>query len=166
SPGQPWRLCASAAKRSRKPSSRGWPQLRLRESRITCQSRPLIGRATAPARQPRAYDPIARAASGAGPGAAPNSSFAGGSLAGGSLTGVSSAAGSFDVVLAFSVLAAARRLAAVVCLWVPNYSLQRFDGDGAIDRTMSGSARKTEGPPPRPYTVRLTQSGHRQASGG
>jgi hypothetical protein len=48
----------------------------------------------------------------------------------------------------------------------PNYSLQRFDGDGAIDRTMSGSARKAEGPPPRPYTVRLTQSGHRQASGG
>src|SRR6188472_41257 len=62
--------------------------------------------ATAPARQPRAYEPIARAASGAGPGAAPKSSFAGGSLAGGSLTEVSSADGSFDVVLLCCVLAA------------------------------------------------------------
>jgi len=38
--------------------------LRLRESRITYQSGPLIGSATAPARQPRADEPIARAASG------------------------------------------------------------------------------------------------------
>src|SRR5262249_1556877 len=116
----------------RKSSSRGWPQLRLRESRITCQSGPLIGRATAPARQPRAYEPIARAASGAGSGTAPNSSFAGGSLAGGSLAGVSSAAGSFDVVLAFWVLGAARRLAAVVCLWV---------GSAATDPHISNSSR-------------------------
>src|SRR6185437_6413422 len=113
SPGQPSRLRASAAKRSRKSSSLGWPQLRLRDSRITCQSGPLIGRATAPARQPLAYEPIARAASGAGLGAAPNSSFAGGSLACGALTGASSPDGSFDVVLACCVLAAARRAAVV-----------------------------------------------------
>ena len=87
------------------------PQLRLRVSRITCQSGPLIGSATAPARHPFAYEPMARAASGAGPVTAPNSSFAGGSLASGSLTGVSSAAGSFDSVLAFCVFAAARGLA-------------------------------------------------------
>src|SRR6476469_2089248 len=77
SPGQPSRLRASAAKCSRKSSSRGWPQLLLRDSRITCQSGPLIGRATAPARQPLAYEPIARAARGAGPGTEPNSTFAG-----------------------------------------------------------------------------------------
>ena len=32
----------------------GWPQLRLRDSRITCQVLPLIGSALAPARQPLA----------------------------------------------------------------------------------------------------------------
>ena len=51
--------------------------MRSRESRITCQSGPLIGRDTPPARQPRAYEPIARAARGAGPGTEPNSTFAG-----------------------------------------------------------------------------------------
>jgi hypothetical protein len=51
--------------------------LRSRESRITCQSGPLIGRDTPPARQPRAYEPIARAARGAGPGTEPNSTLAG-----------------------------------------------------------------------------------------
>src|SRR4029078_13508247 len=104
SPGQPSRLRASAAKCSRKSSSRGWPQLRLRDSRITCQSGPLIGRATAPARQTLAYEPIARAASGAGLGSAPKSSFAGGSLAGGPLTGVSSADGSLGALLPFFFL--------------------------------------------------------------
>jgi hypothetical protein len=51
--------------------------LRSRESRITCQSGPLIGRDTPPARQPRAYEPIERAARGAGSGTEPNSTFAG-----------------------------------------------------------------------------------------
>jgi hypothetical protein len=36
-----------------KATSSGCPQLRLRDSRITCQVLPLIGSATPPARQPR-----------------------------------------------------------------------------------------------------------------
>jgi len=48
------RARASLAKRSRKSRSRGLPQLRLRESRITCQSGPLMGSATPPARHPLA----------------------------------------------------------------------------------------------------------------
>ena len=44
---------ARAAKRSRKATRFGWPQLRLRDSRITCQVLPLTGSAVAPARQPR-----------------------------------------------------------------------------------------------------------------
>jgi hypothetical protein len=40
------------AKRSRKLIRFGWPQLRLRDSRITCQVLPVTGSATAPARQP------------------------------------------------------------------------------------------------------------------
>src|ERR1700742_4632330 len=63
-PGQFETFGTFSARRSRKAISSGWPQLRLRESRITCQSGPLIGSATAPARQPRADEPIARAASG------------------------------------------------------------------------------------------------------
>jgi hypothetical protein len=63
--------------------------------------------------------------------AAPNSSFAGGSLAGGSLIGVSSADGSFDVVLTGCVLAAGRRVAVVVVrLWV---------GSAATDPHISNS---------------------------
>src|SRR5262249_49133006 len=109
SPGQPSRARASLANFSRKSRSCGVPQLRLRDSRITCQSGPLIGSATAPARQPFAYEPIARAASGAGPVAAPNRSLAGGSLAG----------GSFGVVFTFFVPAESDgAVAAFVCLWV------------------------------------------------
>src|SRR5262249_28037774 len=113
SPGQPSRARASLANFSRKSRSCGVPQLRLRDSRITCQSGPLIGSAIAPARHPFAYEPIARAARGAGPDAAPNNSFAGGSLAG------SLAVRSFGVV--FSFLAPAEpdgAATAFVCLWV------------------------------------------------
>src|SRR6187399_3217689 len=72
SPGQPSNARASLDKRSRKSSSWGVPQLRLRDSRITCQSGPLMGSDTPPARQPFAYEPIARAVRGAGADAAPN----------------------------------------------------------------------------------------------
>src|SRR4026208_2002794 len=79
-PGQPSNARASLDKRSRKSSSCGVPQLRLRDSRITCQSGPLMGSDTPPARQPLAYEPMARAASGAGADAAPNRSRAIGDL--------------------------------------------------------------------------------------
>src|SRR6516165_1561132 len=80
SPGQPSRPRASLANFSRKSKSSGVPQLRLRGCRITCQSGPLIGSDTPPARQPLAYEPIARAASGAGAATAPNRSRAIGDL--------------------------------------------------------------------------------------
>ena len=53
-PGQPASLRALAASRSTSATRSGWPQLRLRDSRITCQVSPLIGSASAPARQPLA----------------------------------------------------------------------------------------------------------------
>ena len=53
-PGQPLTAGTCVAKRSRKAIRAGLPQLRLRDTRITCQAGPLIGRASAPARQPRA----------------------------------------------------------------------------------------------------------------
>src|SRR4029079_5953049 len=80
SPGQPSNARASLDKRSRKSSSCGVPQLRLQDSRITCQSGPLMGSDTPPVRQPFAYEPMARAASGAGADAAPNRSRAIGDL--------------------------------------------------------------------------------------
>ena len=49
-PAELRRLVGTAA-RGIAPAS-GWPQLRLRDSRITCQVLPLIGSALAPARQP------------------------------------------------------------------------------------------------------------------
>src|ERR1051325_9257777 len=85
SPGQPSRARESLANFSRKSSSCGVPQLRLRESRMTCQSGPLIGSDTPPAKQPLAYEPMARAASGAGAVAAPNISRAIGDLGAGFL---------------------------------------------------------------------------------
>ena len=54
-PGQPLicgTLLARAARGSR--SARGWPQLRLRDRRITCQVSPSTGSAVAPATQPLA----------------------------------------------------------------------------------------------------------------
>jgi len=52
-PGQPvW--AARSDNRSRNSTRLGCPQLRLRETRITCQVLPLTGNATAPARQPLA----------------------------------------------------------------------------------------------------------------
>src|SRR4029453_5832892 len=74
SPGQPSNARASLAKRSRKSRSWGVPQLGLRDSRIPCQSGPLMGSDIPPARQPFAYEPMARAASGAGADAGPNRS--------------------------------------------------------------------------------------------
>src|SRR4029079_16662604 len=59
-------------------TSLGWPQLRLRERRIACQAAPSMGSAAAPAKQPLAYKPIARAANGAGVLAAPNNCLASG----------------------------------------------------------------------------------------
>jgi len=50
--------------------------LRLRERRMTCQFGPLMGSATPPERQPRAYVPTALGTNGAGAVTAPNSSFA------------------------------------------------------------------------------------------
>src|SRR6516162_4835245 len=43
---------AFSANRSMKRTSCGLPQLRLRDSRMTCQVGPVIGSGTAPARQP------------------------------------------------------------------------------------------------------------------
>ncbi len=51
-PGQPI-FGTLIAKRSRNFTSAGWPQLRLRDSRMTCQLGPLTGSAMPPARQPR-----------------------------------------------------------------------------------------------------------------
>ena len=45
-----------SAKRSRNFTRSGWPQLRLRDSRMTCQLAPLTGRAMPPARQPRGIE--------------------------------------------------------------------------------------------------------------
>ena len=42
-PGQPASLCALADSRFSSATMSGWPQLRLRDSRITCQVSPLIG---------------------------------------------------------------------------------------------------------------------------
>ena len=73
--------------------------MRSRESRITCQAGPLIGRETAPARQPFAYEPIARTASGAGAATPPNRWFAGGPF-GAVLTPLGGAEGWTAVVFA------------------------------------------------------------------
>src|SRR5262249_45543661 len=56
SPGQPT-LAPFSDSRSSISTSLGWPQLRLRESRITCQVLPLSGSAAAPARQPLEKNP-------------------------------------------------------------------------------------------------------------
>src|SRR5262245_34673142 len=75
-PGQPSSLRASLANRSRRLTNLGCPPLQLRERRMTCQFGPLMGSATPPERQPRAYVPTALGANGAGAVTAPNSSFA------------------------------------------------------------------------------------------
>ena len=53
-PGQPETFGTFAASFSSRLTSSGVPQLRLRDSRITCQFGPLIGSAAPPARQPLA----------------------------------------------------------------------------------------------------------------
>jgi hypothetical protein len=54
SPGQPATLCTLADNRSNRAIMSGCAQLRLRDSRITCQVSPVIGSASAPAMQPLA----------------------------------------------------------------------------------------------------------------
>ena len=51
-PGQPASLCTFADRRSSNATISGCAQLRLRDSRITCQVGPLIGKGSAPAMQP------------------------------------------------------------------------------------------------------------------
>ena len=53
-PGQPASLCALTDSRFSSATRSGCAQLRLRDSRITCQVSPLIGSASAPAMQPLA----------------------------------------------------------------------------------------------------------------
>src|SRR6478609_7546181 len=72
---------------------------------MTCQSGPLMGSATAPARQPLAYEPIERAARGAGAVTAPNSSRAGGCLGGGGFLAAGLAAGFVDPGVVAAVFA-------------------------------------------------------------
>ncbi len=60
-PGHSLFFLTSPANLSSKAMRSGWPQLRLRDKRITRQAGPSIGSALAPARQPLAYHPMARA---------------------------------------------------------------------------------------------------------
>ena len=76
-PGPAVLFLDSVASRSTSEIKMGWPHMRLRESRMTCQAGPSMARDFAPERQPLAYQPMARAASGAGVFFAPNSSLAG-----------------------------------------------------------------------------------------
>src|ERR1700761_5848901 len=57
-PGQPASLWALTDRRSSSAIMSGYPQLRLRDSRMTCQVSPVIGISTAPATQPLEYSPI------------------------------------------------------------------------------------------------------------
>src|SRR5262245_4343115 len=93
SPGHPSFSLDSVASRSTSETRSGCPHMRLRERRITCHAGPSIGSGLAPARQPLAYQPIARAVSGAAGVAAPNRTFAGvgGFLPFASFAGVSAA---------------------------------------------------------------------------
>src|SRR5581483_5940188 len=95
-PFQPTFL-AFLAKRSRKRTSCGLPQLRLRDSRITCQAGPLIGSGVAPARQPSLYPPIDSGGPGNGVGLRAKNSLAGvfasGCSSGGSGSGLSEPGG-------------------------------------------------------------------------
>src|SRR5215831_7521363 len=75
-PFQPTFL-AFVANRSMKRMSCGWPQLRLRDGRMTCQAGPVIGSDTAPARQPLKSPPIERGGPGNGVDLRANSSLAG-----------------------------------------------------------------------------------------
>src|SRR6516225_617518 len=68
---------AFPANRSMKRMSRGLPQLRFRDGRMTCQVGPVIGSETAPARQPLKSPPIERGGSGNGVDLRANSSLAG-----------------------------------------------------------------------------------------
>jgi hypothetical protein len=63
--------------RSTKRMSCGLPQLRLRDGRMTCQVGPVIGRGTAPARQPLEWPPIELGSPGNGLDLRANSSLAG-----------------------------------------------------------------------------------------
>src|SRR5712671_4445222 len=107
---------AFVANRSMKRMSCGLPQLRLRDSRMTCQVGPVIGSDTAPARQPSKSPPIERGSPGNGVDLRANSSLAGvdgasGLFSGGSGLGVSEP-GSIGSIKCFSCataeLAAAR----------------------------------------------------------
>src|SRR5690348_4721592 len=85
---------AVVANRSMKRMSRGLPQLRLRDSRMTCQVGPVIGSDSAPARQPLKSPPIERDGPGKGVDLRANSSLAGidgasGFFSGGSGLGLS-----------------------------------------------------------------------------
>ena len=76
-PGQPI-FGALSARRSSERTSSGWPQLRLRDSRITCQVLPLIGSAIAAGKAAAcSRSRSTRACKGAGVGLRPNSSRAG-----------------------------------------------------------------------------------------
>ena len=136
-PGQPSSARASAAKRSRKSRSRGLPQLRLRDSRITCQSGPLMGRATPPARQPLAYEPIDRAARGAGVVTEPNSSLAGGPIVSGAFSGLVTA-------LAVTSLTAVSRFGLLGCRGPSHRQRQRQDQNRLSHRASSGSTVSSE----------------------
>jgi hypothetical protein len=53
-PFQPVASAASGAKRSKNCTSSGWPQLRLRDTRITCQVGPVVGQFDPPLEDNRA----------------------------------------------------------------------------------------------------------------
>src|SRR5262249_30345449 len=104
-PFQPTFL-AFVANRSMNRMSCGLPQLRLRDSRMTCQAGPVIGSDSAPARQPLKSPPIERGGPGNGVDLRANSSLAGidgapGFFSGGSGLGLSEP-GSIGSIKCFS----------------------------------------------------------------